>query len=212
MITAKRSELAVVVFVVVVVAWWAIRIFLEYAQGAGRAVTHLLLVILEEGWAADHCVDGHEAEQDVEGDSWSCHYDVMRRSAQHAQLSCIWLERVYGRDADRWEEGVWACDYHRNDYAEHHDVTTVEKSYECRVELSSEEQDLHGLARRVILSIEWVNPPWLRKEIQDWAIFVTVVDGAGVHSRVLFVLILVISTRLFYLVAACVSIEHVHNG
>ena len=76
MISAKErtkrvhSELAVVVFVVVVVARWAVVIFLEHAHGTGCAVTHLLLVVLEEGRAADHGVDCDEAEQDVEGDSW----------------------------------------------------------------------------------------------------------------------------------------------
>ena len=66
----SRSELAVVVFVVVVVARWAVVIFLEHAHGTGCAVTHLLLMVLEEGRAADHGVDRDEAEQDVEGDSW----------------------------------------------------------------------------------------------------------------------------------------------
>ena len=69
MIAAKRSELAVVVFVVVVVAW-AVVIFLKHAHGPGCAIAHRLLMILEEGRAADHGVDCDEAEQDVEGDSW----------------------------------------------------------------------------------------------------------------------------------------------
>ena len=53
---------------VVIVA--VVGIFLEDAHGAARAGSHLLLVLLEEGRAAEHGVDCDEAEQDVEGDSW----------------------------------------------------------------------------------------------------------------------------------------------
>ena len=48
MMAAKSSELAVVVFAVVVVARWAVVIFLKHSHGTSSAIAHLLLMFLEE--------------------------------------------------------------------------------------------------------------------------------------------------------------------